>query len=223
MAQPQSSAKMLSGALTVVGLGLVWVAVATNWPTQEELTAVDVSVATVNAAARPPAALPPPPALDLRIPTSPPLPADAPSSVAPESNRSSAVQPAGLEREPVVAPTPDTPAMAPLNGNAQQVARLKCEAEIEQLCPDSAGRGQCLQHRAQQLPPLCQQHVRERFVKWKEDRSRSNAACEADTKRFCSMVRPGGGQIIQCLQEHAQDVSDRCYQTLPKGKLLFRQ
>ncbi len=223
MAKPQSSAKMLSGAFTVMGLGLVWVAVATNWPTQEELTAVDAPVATVNAAARPTAAPLPPPALDLRIPTSPPLPADAPSSVAPKSNRSSAVQSAGQERELLVAPKPDTPATTPLNANTQQVARLKCEAEIEQLCPDSAGRGQCLQHRAQQLPPFCQEHVRERFVKWKEERARSIAACEADLKRFCSTVRPGGGKIIQCLQEHTQDVSDRCYQTLPKGQLLFRQ
>lgn len=223
MAQPQSSAKMLSGAFTVMGLGLVWVAVATSWPTQEELTAVDVPVATVSDAARSVTASPSPPALDLTIPTSPPLPADAPSSVAPEPNRSHAVQSVGQKRESVVSPASETPAMGSSNSNAQQVARLKCEAEIEQLCPDGAGRIPCLQKRAPQLPPLCRQFARERFVKWKEDRSRSMAACEADVKRFCSMVRPGGGQILQCLQEHAQDLSDPCYQTVPKGKLLFRQ
>ncbi len=218
MAQSQSSAKMLSGALTVVGLGLVWIAVATNWPSQEEFTTVDVPVTAVSAAAPPP-----PPALDLTIPTSPPLPADAPPSVALEPNRSNAFQPLGQERERTVVPAPDTLVTAPVNGQAQQVARLKCEAEIEQLCPDGAGRVQCLQQRVQQLAPLCQQHVRERFVKWKEDRSRLVVACESDTKRFCSTVKVGGGQILQCLQEHAQDVSDQCYQTLPKGKLLFRQ
>jgi hypothetical protein len=106
-----------------------------------------------------------------------------------------------------------------------EVAKLRCEAEIEQLCPDSldgSGRTRCLEQRAKQLSPLCQSQVRERFVKWKEDRSRLIAACDEDVKRFCGAVKPGNGQILQCLQSHAPEVSDRCYETLPKGTLYFK-
>jgi hypothetical protein len=107
-----------------------------------------------------------------------------------------------------------------------QVLRLKCEAEIEQLCPDSVeghDRARCLERRAKDLPSPCQNQLRERFVKWKEDRNRTVAACKEDVRRLCATLKPGDGRIMQCLQEHAQEVSDRCYQTLPKGTLLFRQ
>jgi hypothetical protein len=47
------------------------------------------------------------------------------------------------------------------------------------------------------------------------------AACQADIKRFCSK-RPGAG-ALQCLQQHAQELSDGCYERLPKGTLYFKQ
>jgi len=78
----------------------------------------------------------------------------------------------------------------------------------------------CLEQRVKQLQPLCQSQMHERFVKWREDRSRLIAACDDDAKRFCRAVKPGNGQILQCLQLHAQEVSDRCYQTLPKGTAM---
>ena len=83
-------------------------------------------------------------------------------------------------------------------------------------------RTRCLKQRAKQLPPLCQSQLRERFVKWKEDRSRLKAACDEDVKQFCRAVKPGAGQILQCLQSHGQEVSDRCYQALPKGTVFFK-
>ena len=56
-----------------------------------------------------------------------------------------------------------------------------------------------------------------------EGRSKSgDGACNEDVKRFCRAVKPGGGQILQCLQSHGQEVSDRCYQSLPKGTVLFK-
>lgn len=197
MARSQAKARILSSALTVIGLGLVWIAVATHWPSQDELLGGESSPTMVAAAGHPSPIPTPSPELDLTIPASPPLPNEVPVS------------------EPFVA--------APLGDPSQQVTQLKCEAEIEQLCPDGAGRMQCLRRKSQHIPAMCQQLVRERFVKWKEDRSRFVAACEADTKRFCSAVKHGGGQILQCLQEHAQDLAEQCYQILPKGKLSFRQ
>jgi hypothetical protein len=41
-------------------------------------------------------------------------------------------------------------------------------------------------------------------------------ACEADIKQFCQNVKPGGGRIIQCLENHSKEVSDGCYGVLEK-------
>jgi Cysteine rich repeat len=210
MPQQQSSSGIVAGAITILGLGLVWVTVATNFPSQEELASAAVPAET-RPAARPSSPLSAPPTLDLTIPRSSPLPSEA-SVSRQEDDRS--------RDSPLSSST-----VTQLNPRAVQVAKLRCEAEIEQLCPDSPDssvRTRCLEQRAKQLSPLCQNQVRERFVKWKEDRSRLMAACDEDAKRFCRAVKPGNGQILQCLQSHAPEVSDRCYETLPKGTLYFK-
>jgi len=210
MAQQQSSSGIIAGAITIFGLGLVWVTVVTNFPSQEELSSAALPT-EIRQAARPSSPLSAPPTLDLTIPTSPPLPSEAAMS-RPDGDRlrdSSA----------------EAPVVTRLDPRALQAARLQCEADIEQLCPDSPdgpARTRCLQQRAKQLPPLCQSQLHERIVKWKEDRNRLMTACNEDAKRFCSAVKPGGGQILQCLQSHGQEVSDRCYQTFPKGTFLFK-
>lgn len=46
-------------------------------------------------------------------------------------------------------------------------------------------------------------------------------ACRDDVRSFCASVKPGGGRIIDCLEEHYKDVSDACYnalQTLSKHR-----
>ncbi|MFS8037812.1 cysteine rich repeat-containing protein [Xanthobacter sp. AM11] len=35
-------------------------------------------------------------------------------------------------------------------------------------------------------------------------------ACEADVKKLCSGIQPGGGRLIQCLRQHQADVSPTC-------------
>ena len=210
MAQQQSSSGTIAGAITILGLGLVWVTVATNFPSQEELSSAALPAET-RQAARPSSSLSAPPTLDLTIPTSPPLPSEAARS-RPDDDRS---RDSSFE----------APVSTRLDPRVLQASRLKCEAEIEQLCPDSpdgSAHTRCLQQRAKQLPPLCQSQLHERFVKWKEDRSRLMEACDEDAKRFCRSVKPGSGQILQCLQSHAQEVSDRCYQTLPKETFFFK-
>ena len=209
MAQQQSSGRTIAGAITILGLGLVWVAVASNFPSQDELSsaAVPAETSQVAGSSSPPSA---PPTLDLSVPISPPLPSETARSM-PDNNQSRDLS----TEAPVVT------RLDPLT----QATRLQCEADIEQLCPDSPdgpARTRCLQQRAKQLPPLCQTQLRERFVKWKEDRSRLVAACDEDVRRFCRAIKPGSGQILQCLQSHNQEVSDRCYQTLPKGTLFFK-
>jgi len=210
MAQQQSSSGIVTGAITILGLGLVWVAVGTNFPSQEELSSAAVPAET-RPAVRPLTAPSEPPMLDLTIPTSPPLPSEA--AMAQRDND----RPRDSSAE-----GPKVPRMNP---RSVQVAKLRCDAEVEQLCPDppdGSGRTRCLEQRAKQLSPFCRIQVRERFVKWKEDRSRMITACDEDVKRFCNAVKPGGGQILQCLQSHDQEVSDRCYETLPKGAVYFK-
>ena len=210
MAEQTSSSSMFAGAITIVGLGLVWVIVAGNFPSQEELLPT-APPAEARQVVRPLPSLSVPLTLDLTIPTSPPLPSEA-VLASPGDDR---LRDSNIE----------TPIVTRLDSRGLQAARLKCEADIEQLCPDSPDgsmRTRCLQQRAKQLPPLCQRQLQEQFVKWKEDRSRVMEACDEDVKRFCRAVKPGGGQILQCLQSHGQKVSDRCYQTLPKGTLFFK-
>jgi Cysteine rich repeat len=205
MAQQKSSSSLIASAITVAGLALVWVTIAGNFPSQEELYSV-APPADARQVTHPLPSPPVPPTLDLTIPTPPPLPSEAVMASSRDANV-------------------EMPVVTRLDPRALQAARLKCEADIEQLCPDSpdgSGRTRCLQQRAKQLPLLCQNQLREQFVKWKEDRSRVMAACDEDVKRFCRAVQPGGGQILQCLQSHGQEVSDRCYQTLPKGTFFFK-
>ena len=210
MAQQQSSSGIIAGAITILGLTLVWVTVATNFPSQEELSSAALPAETRQAAGSP-SPQPEPPTLDLTIPTSPPLPSEA-AIPRPDDDRS---------RDSSV----EAPVVTRLDPSTLQATKLKCEADIEQLCPDSldgSARTRCLKQRAKQLPPPCLSQLQERFVKWKEDRNRLMAACNEDVKRFCRAIKPGSGQVLQCLQSHDQEVSDRCYQTLPKGTLFFK-
>lgn len=204
MSQQPLSNRIMAGTVTFVGLGLVWIAIVTNLPSQQELSAKESTALPVQ---MPPPSTPSEPTLDLSIPG---VPATPPVSE--------------LRQSP--ATTAESSVPMPLDRRAAQVARLRCEAEVEQLCPDTSdgsGRRQCLERRAQQLPATCQRQIRERLVKWKEERSRLTLACQADIKRFCPDVRPGGGHQLQCLQQHAQELSDGCYGMLPKGTLYFKQ
>lgn len=99
---------------------------------------------------------------------------------------------------------------------------VKCDLEIEALCPEEEGERQaCLQRKAAQLSVPCRPMLRETLVRMKETRQQLRAACEADRRRFCRDVPLGGGAMLQCLESHAQEVSDQCFQFLPKrGRLL---
>ena len=39
---------------------------------------------------------------------------------------------------------------------------------------------------------------------------RIRKACEADAKRMCAGVKPGGGRLLQCLHEHDADLTPVC-------------
>src|SRR5437879_13163681 len=75
MAQQQSSSGTIAGAITFLGLGLVWVTVATNFPSQVELSSAALPAET-RQAARTSSPLSEPPALGLPIHTTPPFPSE---------------------------------------------------------------------------------------------------------------------------------------------------
>jgi hypothetical protein len=52
----------------------------------------------------------------------------------------------------------------------------------------------------------------------KEALAAVRSACEADAKKLCAGVQPGGGRIIQCLAQHKDEVSDACKQAVIKAK-----
>jgi Cysteine rich repeat len=52
--------------------------------------------------------------------------------------------------------------------------------------------------------------------KMRKSMHRMQEACGVDIKQFCSAVKPGGGRIVQCLEEHQKEVSPGCNQLLTK-------
>jgi hypothetical protein len=223
MAQQDAGSRIVAGAITIAGLAIVWFAVVTNLPTEQDMSAGEKAPSAAAVAAAPGAVasgrrtgnvITPGTAeltLDLTIPgVTPPVPPPPP-----ETDR---------ESSQGIGTSSSVPAQ--VDPRAAQVTRFKCEAQIEQLCPDSPegpSRTSCLERRKADLALPCRQQLQERFVKWKEDRNRVLSACQEDVRKLCAGIRPGDGRMVQCLQAHSQDVSDRCYQTLPKGTLLFRQ
>lgn len=200
MSQQHFSNRILAGALTFLGLGVVWMVIVSNLPSQQELSAMESPQLTPQAATNTVQE----PVLDLSIPGVPATPS--------------------ASGTPSFAATADSPTVPDLR--AAQVARLRCEAEVVQLCPeasDRSGRYQCLEKRAQRLSVACQEQIRKRLVRWKEERGRLILACQADLRRFCPDARPGSGDSLQCLKHHAQELSDECYGMLPKGTLRFKQ
>lgn len=142
--------------------------------------------------------------------------AAAPSQPLPES----AVQPVVVKDEQ---PLPQAEAPGPPPGaRAPFMKNVKCDMEIEALCPEEEGERQaCLQRKAAQLSVPCRPMLRERLVRMKGEMQQLRVACEADRKQFCRDVPLGGGAMMQCLESHAQEVSDQCFQHLPKrGRLL---
>lgn len=167
-----------------------------------------------------------PPELSSRFPSPPiPPPTVQPSPILNLDDPAPTVHPA----PPVMVKEEPTPALSPTKGrSAPEAARLtfgmelKCAMEIDGLCPEEEGdRRICLQRKAEQLPGPCRPMLRKRLVRMKENTQQMRAACETDRRQYCRDESLTGGAIVQCLESHAQEVSDPCFQFLPKrGRLL---
>ena len=53
----------------------------------------------------------------------------------------------------------------------------------------------------------------------KETQTELRKDCEADAKRLCHHVIPGGGRILRCLEAHSSDLSPDCRQALSEAGL----
>lgn len=209
MGQSNTTAGVLAGLTTIVGLGFVWGVVFANLPSGSQFTAnagPEAPGSTGSTGMAPPVELPlAQSTVRFRHPNTLPRQPDEPRlSVrsAPSDRTRKSMEPDGLRR--------------------LQAAELKCEAELEHRCGDlsSKDRKRCIET---QMSRLTQCRVaRERLARWKEERTKDRVACDEDVRRFCKEVQPGGGRIRQCLMDHAQEVSERCYDTLPKGSLTFK-
>ena len=196
---PTRSGKAVTNSISVAGLILVWTVIWTNFPSKEELFSAQ-SASLRGESQRVPE-------LDLTIPGVVSRPAENSARTA---DSLSVATLGGLS--------------VPRDRRAKEIAEVKCEAEVQQYCPDSLegeDRRRCVMQRLKRLDAPCQQIVQKRLVRWREAESYKHA-CIEDMKRVCPTVQPGDGRILQCLQEHEQDLSEVCYQSLPKGRLHLR-
>ena len=191
--------KAVTNSISVVGLIFVWTIICANFPPKEELFSAQ-SASLRGESQRVPE-------LDLTIPGVVSRPAENSARTA---DSLSVATLGGLS--------------VPRDRRAKEIAEVKCEAEVQQYCPDSLegeNRRRCVVQRLKRLDAPCQQIVQQRLVRWREAESYKHA-CIEDMKRVCPTVQPGDGRILQCLQEHEQDLSEVCYQSLPKGRLHLR-
>lgn len=201
MARPSRfAATILTGILSLVVLGGVWAAVVLLLPAKYD------------------GSVPMTPQL-LFFPDGPARSPDVPMVISgPEESSALRLPP------PDPLPTPPPTAEAGRPGPSIPVSlELKCEAEISTACPEGTfeERRHCMQTALRQLSGPCQQRAREHLVRMKANLQQIRSACEIDVRRFCRDVPIGGGAVVQCLETYAQEVSDQCFQVLPKkGRLL---
>lgn len=195
----EGSGKAVTNSISVAGLVLVWSIIWAHFPSKEELFSAQSASSIVEAQRAP--------ELDLTIPGVVGRPDESQAGAA---DPSSVTTFGGLS--------------VPHDRRAREIAEVRCEAEVQRYCPDSlAGedRRRCAMQRLKRLDAPCQAIVRQRLVRWREAEG-YKLACVEDVKRLCLTVQPGDGRMLQCLQEHEQDLSEGCYQSLPKGHLHLR-
>ena len=116
----------------------------------------------------------------------------------------------------MVAPLTVALSMAPA-ARAEQ-APGPCKADVQKFCPDVKPGGgalrACLKEHASELSPACQARIKQAKAtvqKWQQ-------ACGDDAQKFCPDVKPGGGALLGCLNQHASELSPTCQEQLKQAK-----
>ncbi|HXX29775.1 MAG TPA: cysteine rich repeat-containing protein [Myxococcaceae bacterium] len=88
-----------------------------------------------------------------------------------------------------------------------------CRDDIAALCPNvqpgpeaHKAIAQCLDSQQDKLSAACKAQIDARKAKAEAARQ----ACQPDVEKFCSNVPQGGGQVMQCLRQHQNELSDAC-------------
>jgi len=91
-----------------------------------------------------------------------------------------------------------------------------CADDIQKFCKDvqlgGEHIGKCLKEHENELSPGC----REMVVDMMKGRGGVREACEDDISKLCKDVKPGGGGIARCLQEHESNLSPACKERVAK-------
>ena len=92
-----------------------------------------------------------------------------------------------------------------------------CAADAKKFCGDvkpGGGRvAKCMKGHEAELSPACQaemKRAKERIEQVKEE-------CNADAKKFCKGIRPGGGRILACLKSHQSELAPACAAEFQRG------
>jgi hypothetical protein len=92
-----------------------------------------------------------------------------------------------------------------------------CAADAKKFCGDVKPGGgrvvKCMKSHEAELSPACQAEMKraeERIEQVKEE-------CNADAKKFCKGIRPGGGRILACLKSHQSELAPACAAEFQRG------
>jgi hypothetical protein len=89
-----------------------------------------------------------------------------------------------------------------------------CTYDIEQFCNDvppvHGGIPKCLKKHEKELSPAC----KKRITKVAENMKKAHKVCADYIDIYCGTAHPGGRGIVNCLEEHSDQLSPACSQEL---------
>ena len=223
------------GIFSAIALGIAWGLVYLNMPSAPSPVATEVPSPSSQLPLTPldrqtPVTSPLPPAIapltsdssmnlplpPVSVPTAPPpaasvaAPASASKGIKIPPVKSDGLAPNSLSASRLFAlPAEETPALHNISP--------ACIVELEKLCEGTepgGARRTCFKDNESKLSPVCQRQMDDMAARIKEDMQHFRIACAGDVKQFCPDVHPGGGNVLQCLEENYKEVSEPCYQAL---------
>lgn len=85
-----------------------------------------------------------------------------------------------------------------------------CSTDREKFCKDVEPRAgkllKCFRENKDKLSSECKAHIENMKEKAKE----TQEACHEDMQKFCKDEKPGGGRILKCMKQHADELSEKC-------------
>jgi hypothetical protein len=98
--------------------------------------------------------------------------------------------------------------------SAAAQAEDPCANDTKQFCAEiKLGSGRvhdCLKENRARLSASCRDRLTADDLRAKKLVSEFGKSCQRDTEEFCAGLLPGGGRLIQCLDEHEVELSATC-------------